>query len=69
AEEIAAFVSDREPTALDSLAKRLSRRPGLTPSAGALTSSPTRFRVVPADPDAAKKPHTASHPGRRGGSD
>ena len=32
AEEIAAFISDREPTALDALAKRLAHRPGLAPS-------------------------------------
>ena len=28
------------------------------------TSGPTKFRVLPADPDAAKKPRTASNPGR-----
>ncbi len=63
-EEIAAFVSDREPTALAALANRLAHRPGLTPSAGGLTSGPTKFRVLPADPDGAKKPRTASNPGR-----
>jgi hypothetical protein len=63
-EEIAAFVSDHEPTALDSLAKRLAHRPGITPFSGLLTSGTTRFRVLPADPDAAKKPRTTSNPGQ-----
>jgi BlaR1 peptidase M56/Protein of unknown function (DUF1549)/WD40-like Beta Propeller Repeat len=63
-EEInAAFVADREPTALDSLAKRLAHRPGLTPYTGSLQSAPTKFGVLPADPDAAKKPRTARNPG------
>ena len=58
-----AFVADTTPTALDSLAKRLSHRPGLHAWAGPLQSGPTKFRVLPADPDAAKKPRTASNPG------
>jgi beta-lactamase regulating signal transducer with metallopeptidase domain len=57
------FLADREPTALDSLAKRLFHRPGLHAWAGPLASAPTKFRVLPADPDAAKKPRTASNPG------
>ncbi len=53
-EEIsAAFVSDREPTALKSLAERLHHRAGLHAWAGSLTSAPTKFRVLAADPDAA----------------
>ncbi|MEX0641105.1 MAG: hypothetical protein WD468_00310 [Pirellulales bacterium] len=63
AEETAAFVADRAPTALDSLAKRLAHRSGLTPYTGSLQSGATKFRVLPADPDAAKKPRTASNPG------
>ena len=63
-EENAAFVSDRQPNALDSLAKRLSKRAGTTPFTGALTSAPSKFRVLPADPDAAKKPRIANNPGR-----
>lgn len=59
----AAFVADRGPTALDSLAKNLFHRPGLHAWAGPLISGPTKFRVLPADPDAAKKPRTASNPG------
>jgi beta-lactamase regulating signal transducer with metallopeptidase domain len=62
-EETAAFTADAAPAALDSLARRLAHRPGLTPFTGALTSGPTTFRVLPADPDAAKAPRTASGPG------
>jgi hypothetical protein len=64
AEETAAFLADREPTALDSLAKRLAHRAGVTPFTGSLTSGPTRFHVLPADPDASIKPRPASNPGR-----
>lgn len=59
-----AFVADREPTALDSLALRLFHRPGLHAWAGPLTSGPTKFRVLPVDPQAANKPRTANNPGR-----
>ena len=58
-----AFVADITPTALDSLAKRLFHHPGLNAWAGPLTSGPTKFRVLPADPDAAKRPRTANNPG------
>src|SRR5207302_1539886 len=47
AEETAAFVADRAPGALDSLAKRLAHRPELTAFSGRLTSAPTKFRVLP----------------------
>jgi hypothetical protein len=63
AEEITAFVADRDPSALDSLAKRLAQREGTLSSSGSLASGPTKFRVLPADPDAAKKPRTAKGPG------
>jgi hypothetical protein len=59
-----AFVADRKPDALDSVAKSLFHYPGLHAWAGPLTSGPTKFRVLSADPDAAKKPRTASNPGR-----
>lgn len=59
-----AFVADATPTALESAATRLFHRPGLHAWAGSLTSAPTKFRVLPADPDAAKRPRTASNPGR-----
>ncbi len=55
AEIIATFVADRQPNALDSLAKRLAQRAELTAFSGPLTSGATKFRVLPADPDAAKK--------------
>jgi hypothetical protein len=60
AEINAAFVADTTPNALDSLALRLFHRPGLHAWAGPLVSGPTKFRVLPADPDAAKKPKTGA---------
>jgi hypothetical protein len=63
-EETAAFVSDRAPDALGALAHRLARREGISSFSGSLSSGPTKFRVLRVDPDAAKKPHTASNPGR-----
>jgi beta-lactamase regulating signal transducer with metallopeptidase domain len=64
-EEFAAFVPDRDPAPLDSLSHRLAKRTDLvTPFTGSLQSAPTTFRVLPADPDAAKRPRTASNPGR-----
>ncbi len=41
-----------------------AERPGVSAWAGPLTSGPTTFRVLPADPDAAKRPRTATGPGR-----
>ena len=64
AEETAAFLADHEPTALDSLAKRLAHRAGVIPFAGSLTSGPTKFRVLAADPNPSIKPRPASNPGR-----
>ena len=52
-EEMTAFVSDREPNALDSLAKRLARSALITPYTGSLESGPTKFLVVPEDAEAA----------------
>lgn len=63
-EEIAVFVADTKPNALDSLAQRFAQHPRTIPVGGSLVSGPTTFRVLPADPDAAKKPRTASNPGR-----
>jgi hypothetical protein len=63
ADEIASFVSDRDPNAIESLAKRLAQRAGTTAFTGSLQSGETKFRVLPADPDAAKKPRTATNPG------
>jgi beta-lactamase regulating signal transducer with metallopeptidase domain len=54
-EEYAAFVGDKSPQALTSVAERLFHRAGVHAWAGPLTSGPTKFRVLAADPDAAKK--------------
>jgi hypothetical protein len=62
--EMDSFVNDASPKALDNLAKLLARRTDTRPSKGQLTSGPTKFRVLPADPDAAKKPRTVSNPGQ-----
>jgi hypothetical protein len=62
-DEIAAFVSDHDASALDALAHRLAKRAGTTPFSGDLTSAPTQFKVLPPDPDAAKRPRAASNPG------
>jgi hypothetical protein len=62
-EETAAFVADAAPNAMDSLAKRLAHRAGITPFAGSLQSVATKFRVLAADPDEAKKPRVAIGPG------
>jgi hypothetical protein len=56
AEEIAAFVGDREPDALESLAKRLAGRSNLKPFSGSLESGTTKFRVTAEDPRAARPP-------------
>lgn len=64
AEETAAFVADRKDDSLDSLARRLFHRTGVHAWAGPLTSASTKFRVLPVDPDAAKKPRVANNPGR-----
>ena len=54
--EIAAFVADREPDALESLAKRLAGRSNLKPFSGSLQSGATKFRVTAEDPRAARPP-------------
>ncbi len=58
-----AIAADHTPTAREAAATRLFHRPGLHAWAGPLPSATTKFRVLPADPDAAKKPRTASNPG------
>jgi hypothetical protein len=45
-----AFVADRGPGALDSLARRLFERPGLQAWVGKLASAPTTVRILPAEP-------------------
>ncbi len=64
AEEHAAFVPDRQPNALDLLAKRLATSVRCSPFTGTLKSGPTEFRVLPVDPDAANKARIAQIPGR-----
>lgn len=63
-EEIAAFTADKSPDALANLTTRLQNQPAVKPWSGQLPTSETKFRVLPADPDAAKKPRTANAPGR-----
>jgi beta-lactamase regulating signal transducer with metallopeptidase domain len=63
AEETAAFVADKTPTALDSLAERLASRPDVFSYAGSLASADTKFRVLAADPDAGKRPRVVLGPG------
>jgi beta-lactamase regulating signal transducer with metallopeptidase domain len=63
-EEYTAFVADGSPSAAQSLARRLARRPEASTFSGALQSAPTSFRVLPADPSAARKPLIAREPGR-----
>lgn len=55
-EEIAAFAADREPDALESLAKRLAGRSGIKPFSGSLQSGTTKFGVTAEDPRAARPP-------------
>ena len=59
-EESATFVADNAPDAMTSLAKRA----GTTSFTGKLESGETKFRVLPVDPEAAKKPRVATGPGR-----
>lgn len=63
-EEVAEFKNDTNPGAFDALAKRLAERSGFETFSGMLTSGPTKFKVLPVDPDAAKKPRTAKGPGQ-----
>jgi len=62
-EEIAAFVADDAATAQAALEKRLLERPGVKPFTGTLPPGDLRFRVLAADPDAAKRPRAATGPG------
>jgi hypothetical protein len=63
-DEVAAFVNDASPAALESLAARIAEKPPAAPWTGKLPTGATKFRVVEADPDAAKKPRAAFRPGR-----
>jgi hypothetical protein len=63
-DELTAFKNDATPGALDALAKRLAERSGFESFSGSLTSGSTTFKVLPVDPEAAKKPRTAKGPGQ-----
>jgi hypothetical protein len=62
-EEIAAFVADNAPTAHAALVTRLLHRPGVAPFTGTLPPGDIEFRVLPIDPDAAKRPRVVTGPG------
>ncbi len=64
AEEIAAFTADDAPDALAKLTARLQAKQRVEPFSGKLPTGETKFRVIAADPDAAKAPRTANGPGR-----
>lgn len=55
-EEIEAFVGDRGPDALDSLAKPLSQRQDVQVCNGPLVPGEIRFKVLPADPNSPYPP-------------
>jgi hypothetical protein len=61
--EYAAFAGDQQPDALESLAVRLAHWKWVTAYSGELDSAMTKFRVLPADPDAAKRPRVVKGPG------
>ncbi len=63
-EEIAQFVSDASPEALEHLVTRIQANAPTEPWTGKLPTGPTKFRVTPADPNAAKRPRVATTPGR-----
>ena len=63
-EEIAIFTADNAPDAIGKLAARLQAKPRVEPFSGKLPTGETKFRVIAADPNAAKSPRTANSPGR-----
>ncbi len=63
AEETAAFVSDKTPDALDSLAKRLAAREDVVSFSGKLPTAPVKFRVLAAHPGVDKMPRVVLGPG------
>ena len=62
--EADAFYGDKSPEALHNLALLLSKRTWLTPVTGSIKSGPTKFKVLPADPNAATRPRIVTTPGR-----
>ncbi len=62
--ERTAFTNDEAPGALERLAERLLEKPEAQTFKGKLKTGVVKFSVVAADPEAAKRPRTASGPGR-----
>lgn len=63
-EEIKEFVNDTRLDALSQLAQRLLQKAPVAPFQGKLPTGEVKFRVVDADLEAAKKPRSATGPGR-----
>lgn len=69
AEEIAAFVADKSPAALDAktsvelLAKRVQDKRSISPFTGTLQPGDIPFRVLAADPDSGKRPRVVTGSG------
>lgn len=59
-EEIAAFTADKSPDALANLTALLQNQPAVRQWSGKLPTGETKFRVLPADPDATDKPKTGA---------
>ena len=59
----ASFVADQGAAPFEALAQRLANSTLATPFAGWLRSAPTKFRVLPVDPEAEKRPRVANQPG------
>lgn len=58
------FPTDAEKTAVELLVDRLANSDRALAFVGSLQTSPTQFKVLPPDPDAAKRPRSANNPGR-----
>lgn len=63
-EEIEQFVADPSPEALENLIARIQALKPIDPWTGKLPTGITKFRVIAADPNAAKRPRMATTPGR-----
>ena len=64
AEEVAAFTADNTPDALANRPPAPAESPRIEPWTGKLPTGETKFRVIAADPNAAKAPRIANSPGR-----
>jgi beta-lactamase regulating signal transducer with metallopeptidase domain/biopolymer transport protein ExbD len=62
--EVAMFTTDVAPDALEKLTDRLQAKPRPIVFSGNLQTGETTFKVLPADPNAAIAPRTATGPGR-----